>query len=107
MPYRPVYDGGLYQGSSGSGTAQDPLVPTSLSDPASHAALVTPNDAADLPGGAACLLVGTSGALKVTTAGGETLTLPAEAVVAGAVLPLRVVRVWSTGTTADDVVALW
>ncbi len=78
------------------------------SDCADNAALVTPNDSTDLATIATALLVGGSGALKITTAGGSTLTLPATVVTAaGGFLPIRVARVWSTGTTATDILALW
>lgn len=77
-----------------------------LSDVASHAALVTPNDSADLAVTPRALLVGTAGTLKVTTAGGETLILP-QSVVENVVIGLRVTRVHATDTTATDIVALW
>ena len=75
--------------------------------PAENAALVTPDDANDLAVVTRGLLVGTSGALKVTTNGGQTLVIPASCVVAGTLLPLRVKRVWATGTTASNIVAIW
>lgn len=78
-----------------------------LEAPAAHVALVTPDDSNNLPNAARGLLIGGSGALKVTTVGGETITLPATVIPAGSILPLRVARVWSTGTTATDIHALY
>lgn len=61
------------------------------------------------------LYVGTTGNVRVTMYGGidkngdavtgQTVTF--NSVPAGAILPLRVVRVWSTGTTASNIVALY
>ena len=76
----------------------------SSSDPARHIAAVTPADGTDLPGGTTrSLLIGAAGNIKVTTAGGETVTV---AVPAG-YNPFAVTRVWATGTTATGIVALW
>lgn len=76
------------------------------SAPASGAATVTPNDAADLAV-APCrsLFVGTGGTIVVDTVDGDTsvpLLVPT-----GFILPLFVTRVRNTGTTADDIVALY
>lgn len=70
------------------------------------AVLITLDDSNDIavkPCGA--FMVGTAGALKVTTAGGTTLLLPY--VAAGVPIGLRVVRFWSTTSTATGVVALY
>lgn len=80
---------------------------TGLDSPGSHIALVTPNDSTDLVKASRGLLIGGSGTLKVTTVGGETITIPATCVPAGGVLPLRVARVWATGTTATDIHSIW
>ena len=78
------------------------------------AAAVSPNDSIDLANptegsgltlGARALWVGEAGDVKVTTAGGNTVTLAG--VAAGTILPVRVTRVWSSGTTADSIVALF
>ena len=73
--------------------------------PATRAIAVTPSDATDLEAATRGLYIGTAGALKVITAGGDTVTLAA--VPAGSILPLSVTRVLATGTDADDIVALW
>ena len=46
----------------------------------------------------------TAGAIKVTTADGDTVTIPSGALAAGGIHPMRLRRVWSTGTTAADIV---
>lgn len=55
--------------------------------------------------GACVLYTGTGGVIRVLTAGGDDITL--NAVPAGVVLPIQVVRVFSTTTTATGIVALW
>ncbi len=74
-----------------------------VSAPAEHIAAVTPADDTDLGYATRALLVATAGNLKVTTVGGEAVTIP---VVAG-YNPLRVVRVWAASKTCGDVFALW
>lgn len=76
-----------------------------LDSPAEHAAAVTPNDGADLATSARSLYIGGAGAVKVTTVGGEAVTFAAVPV--GTVLPVRAARVWSTGTTATNIIAIW
>lgn len=75
---------------------------------ASAAYAVTPNDGADLPSTAFGLYIGTGGTLKVDCghvgSDGERVTVSFAAVAAG-FLPLRVRRVWATGTTATGIVA--
>jgi len=76
-----------------------------LDSPAFNAAAVTPNDGADLPTDARSLFVGGAGNIQVTTTGGDTVTFIG--VLAGSILPVRVSRVWSTSTTATNIVALY
>jgi hypothetical protein len=45
----------------------------SASDPINHAAVVVPNDGADLTNVTTAIYVGTAGNLQVTTLGGETV----------------------------------
>ena len=78
------------------------------SDPAAHAAVVTPSDAADLAHAARALYIGTAGDLKVTTTGGETVAFVG--LTAGMILPVAVSKVFATGqagTIATNIVALW
>lgn len=74
-----------------------------LTSPASRAAAVTPNDAADLVAHARALWVGGLGNVAVVTVGGDTVTFTG---VSG-LLPVRVKRVLETGTTATGIVAVW
>lgn len=60
---------------------------------------VTPNDGADLPK-KGLLYIGVSGNLRVTTLGGSTITF---ANVPVGFFPVRVARVWATGTTATSI----
>ena len=76
-----------------------------LSDVASHAAAVTPNDSTDLTTPARGFYVGTGGDLEVVTAGGETVTVPD--VPAGTVVPIRATRVRAANTSAAGIIALW
>jgi hypothetical protein len=76
-----------------------------------RAAAVTPSNTANIPsisGGVnnGCVVyVGGDGDLKVTTSGGDTVTFVG--LTAGMFIPVQVVRVWATGTTATNIVALW
>ena len=73
--------------------------------PAHYAAAVTPNDGADLADTSRALYIGGAGDVKVDMYGSGTVTFVG--VTAGSVLPVRVDRVYSTGTTATSIVALW
>lgn len=73
--------------------------------PAHNAVAVTPNDGADLTDTTRALYVGGAGDVKVDMLGSGTVTLVG--VTAGTVLPIRADRVYSTGTTATSIVALW
>ena len=54
----------------------------------------------------ACVLyVGTGGNLRVVTAGGQTVTFAS--VLGGTFFPVQVLKVFSTGTSAANIVALW
>ena len=81
---------------------------------ANRAAAVTPSNTVNIPyvGDAAgdklwaCVLyVGVAGDVKVRTAGGDDVTFTG--VLAGSFIPVQVVRVFDTGTTATNIVALW
>ena len=79
----------------------------SMTTPADHIALVTPSDSVDLGYVTRGISFGTVGTIKVTTNGGETVTIPSGALAAGSIHPIRVARIWSTGTTAANIVAYW
>lgn len=74
-----------------------------IESPATDGEAVTPSDTLDLSKVSRALYVGTGGTLKVTLASGTDLTFGA---IAAGWHPLRVSRVWSTGTTASDIVAV-
>ena len=83
--------------------AKDPFssFPTTLGQPATSLVEVTPDDAGE---GLAHVLTGlnveTPGHVRVTTKDGSTATV---FVAAGIVFPLRVAKVWATGTTATGI----
>lgn len=68
------------------------------------AAAVTPSDTVNLTN-PSTIYVGVAGDVKVTTAQGSDVTFAG--VPAGAVLPVQVLRVWATGTTASSMVAVF
>lgn len=81
---------------------------------AGRAAVVTPSDTANIPNVASgdgsgnngsVLYVGTGGNLKVMTVGGDQVTFAN--IQEGTFLPVQVLRVFATGTDADDIIALW
>ena len=73
------------------------ISPTS---PTTMLEVVTPNDAADLNVMTRALNVATSGTVQVTTADGQTGSVY---IAAGILFPIRVQRVWATGTTAAGI----
>lgn len=73
--------------------------------PGEGAAAVTPNDSTDLTTIARALYVGGAGNVKIDAADGSTVTF--SGVLAGSILPVRVARVYSTGTTATNIVAIY
>ena len=72
-----------------------------LSSPLTGAISVTPDDATDLTTVSRAILVGTAGNIALTTLGGQTVTV---AFTAGW-HPVRLTRIWSTGTTAAGISA--
>jgi len=73
-----------------------------------HVLAVTPSNTTDLVDANSnpvyskyVYIGGTTGTLKVDTLGGETITLAG--VAAGALLPLRVKRIYASGTTATNI----
>lgn len=82
--------------------AQVPF-PTTPDSCAIGAIAITPADN-DLAAAVRALYVGGSGNVKVTDALGNATTF--SNVPAGVILPVTVVRVWSTGTTASAIIGL-
>lgn len=78
-----------------------------LDSPAQHGIVAAQSDSVDLATTSRGISFGGAGALKVDILGGETVTLPSGALAAGYIHPLRVTRVWSTGTTATDIYVWW
>lgn len=68
------------------------------------ATAITPSNSADLTT-PSVVYVGGSGDVKVTTAQGDTVTFVG--VISGGVLPVQVIRVWSTGTTATYMLRIY
>lgn len=68
------------------------------------AAAVTLNDSTVLPISRS-LYVGTGGNIKVTMADGQVVTFLN--VVSGSILPIQTQVIWSTGTTASNILALY
>lgn len=77
---------------------------TSRTAPLDRASVITPADGTDLPFETRAFMVGIAGDVSVTTASGDTVTLPA--LVAGVIYPIALHRVRATGTTAQTIVAL-
>lgn len=78
---------------------------------ASRAVAVTKSDTANIPNPGngqveGCVLyIGTGGILRVLTAGGDDITF--QGVPNGTFLPVQVVKVFNTTTTANNIIALW
>ncbi len=70
------------------------------SDPAITVFDITPDDAADLAQVTLALNVATPGIVRVTTADGSTSDV---SIHPGQAFPLRVRRVWQSGTTATGI----
>lgn len=77
---------------------------TGLTSPAWGAAAIVPSDAVPLAQTTRAIYVGQAGDLRLHMASAEVVTLTA--VPAGTLLPLRVVQVLATGTTAGALVGL-
>lgn len=73
--------------------------------PAMNFASVTPSDSVGLTYFSRALYVGTTGDVVVVSPSGSAVTFVG--VPAGAILPVKAVRVNATGTTAGGIVALW
>ncbi len=72
--------------------------------PAASLIEIVPDDGADLPQVVSALNVAAPGPVRVTTRDGSTGTV---FVAAGTVFPIRVKRVWATGTTATGIRGLF
>lgn len=54
---------------------------------------------------ASVLFIGVGGTLRVITAGGQDITF--NAILGGTFLPVQVIKVFQTGTSATNLIALW
>jgi len=77
---------------------------TGMDAPASRAVEITPSDSSDVTQELRALSISVAGALKVTTAGGDTVTF---ANVPAGIFPVRCKRIWSTGTAATGIVGIY
>ena len=68
------------------------------------ASAVTPNDSVDLDT-PSVIYVGVSGSVKVSTVQGDAVTFVG--LLAGSVIPVQVIRVWSNGTTATNLLRIY
>lgn len=74
-----------------------------LESPASRLAAVTPSDSVDLAVTSRAINVAAAGNVRVTTSGGDTVTVH---IAAGIAFPVRAQRIWATGTTATGLVVM-
>jgi len=74
-----------------------------LDSPPARVQPITADDGADLPLATRALNAAGAGSVRVTTVAGDTATLY---LAAGIAFPLRVRRVWASGTTATGLVGL-
>ena len=78
---------------------------------ANRAVAVTPSNTANISDSTEAaksgvvLYIGTKGNLKVLTVGGDEVTFTN--IQDGSFIPVQVLRVYSTGTTASNIIALW
>jgi hypothetical protein len=59
----------------------------------------------NMPNNGCVLFVGVGGTLRVITAGGQDVTF--NAILGGTFLPVQILKVFQTGTTATNLIALW
>jgi hypothetical protein len=76
-----------------------------LTGPYTGGAAITPHDTNELVTVTRAIYVGGAGNIKLTTSGGDTVTLTGAT--AGSILPVRAKLVFSTDTTATALVALY
>lgn len=78
----------------------------SLTSPIRGCKSVTPDDSNDLPDGVTrAVYIGGSGNVKMTLINGDVATWINAA--DGQLIPCMVTRIWSTGTTATNIMALY
>jgi len=70
-----------------------------------RAVAISPSNSVDLTVSGAVVFIGVGGDVEVTTVSGDTAVF--KNLASGSILPVQVRRVWATGTTATDMVALY
>lgn len=70
-----------------------------------NARVITPNDSNKLPRTSRFIFVGGGGNMKITTSGGDTLTI--NSIANSTLLPLEVAQIHSLSTTATSLVLMW
>lgn len=83
-----------------------PYLDANKTAPAESLVSITPNDGTDIAENARALYIGGAGDVSVIAVG-DSSAVTLTAVSAGTILPIRVKRVLSTGTTATAIVALF
>lgn len=78
--------------------------PNTLSTPATEVAEIVPSDTTDIAHITKALNAATAGTVRITTERGAVTDI---FLAAGVVFPLRVRRVWATGTSATGLRALY
>jgi hypothetical protein len=78
--------------------------PDNTSPASGAAAVTTPSDDSNIAPTRG-VYVGTTGTLKVMMINGDVVTF--SSIAAGVVHPLQIVRIYETGTNADNIVALY
>ena len=78
-----------------------------LEDPFEHVGLITPHNTNDLAYATRGISFAVAGDLKVITLGGDTVTIPNGALVAGVIHAIRATRVYAAGTAATGIVGYW
>lgn len=86
-------------------TAPYSFSPPTGTMPGYDGAAVTPSDSADLTTPARALYIGVAGNVKLKTIMGTTLEFVG--IQAGTILPIQTKFVFSTSTTATNIIAIW
>ena len=76
-----------------------------LNFPATRAVSIVASDTDELEYVTRAIYIGGDGDVKVVTSDGDTVIF--QGLLAGTLLPIRVRQVYSTGTTATNMIALW
>lgn len=85
-------------------TINDKMV-ARMEGPVESAFNITPSDSVDLTHTTRAIIVASAGNMKATTVGGTTVTFPN--LVAGIFHPIRVTRIWATGTGASGIMGCY